>query len=249
MANDDSGDARLALEAIAGEDLLAPTPGDAQLALVRTVLAAVGVLPAVGPIAASLLEVVDTPTGRQHARAIRTLARLVQELQSVVTSNDWRRAMDSEEFDSAVVRAWSAAHEAQVEAKRELIWLALINGWVRTGGDPERDRFLRIVAKYDVEHFQALERLKALAPEPKSWPSVEGEMLPAIGGDQADAHAYVQEFDADGLVRIYDQPRLREEHGGRLPLSVMTDRIALWTERADRLLGFVKHPGAEKLID
>jgi hypothetical protein len=226
-------------------DPFEPTPEDAHLAGVRAVLAGLGLVPVAGSFAGAALEMLESPAERQHARAIRTLFRLIRELEAHVTEGDWRNAIGTDEFDGAYLRSLAAAQLAQSEAKREFMWLALINGYVRTGGDPERDRFLRLIEKYDVEHVQALARLKKLAPTDPSWPDVETKMLPAIGGERFAAYAYVQEFDADGLVRLYFQPRLREERAGGpgyLPYSVQSDAIALWTPRADRFLAFVRDP-------
>lgn len=226
-------------------DPIEPTPGDAHLAAARAVLAGLGLVPVAGSFAGAALEMLESPAERQHARAIRTLYRMVKNLEEVVAVSDWRKAIGTEEFDAAWVRSLSAAQRSQSEAKREFVWLALINGWVRTGGDPERDRFLRLVEKYDVEHFQALFRLRELAPGPKSWPDVEGEMVPKIGGERFAAYAYVQEFDADGLIRRYEQPEVREQYNGRRgdpPFWVHTRDIALWTERANRFLEFVRDP-------
>ena len=224
-------------------DRLEPTSADGHLAAGRAVLAGLGLVPVVGSFAGAALEMLPSPAERQHERALRTLFRVVEELKELVTAADWRRAIGTEEFDAAWVRSISAAQRAQSEAKREFIWFALMNGYVRTEGDPERDRFLRLIERYDVDHVQALVRLKALVPGPKTWLRVESQMLSTIGGERDAAYAYVQEFDADGLVRLYDQPVVGDDvtsrSGSRWGSSTAS---AYWTERANRFLEFVTDP-------
>jgi len=100
------------------------------------------------------------PRSEEHARALQTLWRLRNKLQDAVSAQVWRDAARTEEFNAAVLHALRAAEEASAGQKRELIWFGFINGWVRLGSDPERDRFLRIVANFDLQHFQILEKIK-----------------------------------------------------------------------------------------
>lgn len=215
------------------------TAEDKMFSVSRYVLTGLSEIPFVGTGAAFALEALPTAKERQHARALRTLWTLMHELQDTVTATDWRRATNDEAFDAAALRALRAAEEAQVEQKRELIWFGLMNGWVRLHGTTERDRFLRIVAKYDLRHFQIMEKIQEVSPTPPAWTDMH-TLSEMIGGDRFAARAFIHEMHADGIVRMYDQPETRESN----PSSVSTREIVLWTDAGDRLLEFVKRPNA-----
>lgn len=217
-----------------------PTADDKMLTVSRYVLTGLSEIPFVGTGAALALEALPTAKERQHARALRTLWTLMHELRDTVTATDWRRATNDGAFDAAALRALRAAEEAQVEQKRELIWFGLINGWVRLHGTAERDRFLRIVAKYDLRHFQIMEKMQQISPTPPAWTDMQ-TLTEMIGGDRFAARAFVHETHGDGIVRMYDQPEMRK----RDPSSVNTREIVLWTEAGDRLLDFVKRPKSD----
>lgn len=209
---------------------------DEHLGFIRKALILGSEIPVVGTITALVLENLPSPTERAHARTIQSLQRTVHELREVVTETEWRRAEGTEEFDAAFVRSIRIAEEAFADEKRQLVWFALMNGWVRVNGDPERARFLKLVARYELEHFVALKKIQSSVGESPSWHKVSTELVELIGGDRHVAMAYLQEFDSDGLIRLYDQPELHRD-------SVMTTRIALWTDVADRFLAFVCRPG------
>lgn len=213
------------------------TADDKMLTVSRYVLTGLSDIPFVGTGAALALEALPTANERQHARALQTLWTLMHELQDTVTATDWRRATNDEAFDAAALRALRAAEEAQAEQKRELIWFGLMNGWVRLHGTTERDRFLRIVAKYDLQHFQIMEKIQEVSPTPPAWTDMH-TLTEMIGGERFAARAFIHEMHADGLVRMYDQPEIRKS----VPSSVNTREIVLWTEAGDRLLEFVKRP-------
>lgn len=218
------------MECMSTDDPFTSNAGDHARTVARFTLAGLAEVPFAGTAAALALEALPSASDRQHTRALRTLWRLVHDLQDVVSAQNWRTASGTEAFDAAVVRSLRAAEEANVEGKRELIWYGLINGWVRTSGDPERDRFLRIVAKYDLEHFQILERIQPPLDERPSWSSVASDLVETIGGDRFTARAYLHEFHADGLLRIYDQPSIRRND----PDTIHTNEIALWTDAAEQ---------------
>lgn len=219
------------------DGFLDPTAEDKMLTAARYVLTGLSEIPFVSTGAALALEALSTANERQHARALRTLWTLMHELQDTVTAADWRRAANTEAFDAAALRALRAAEEAHAEEKRELIWFGLMNGWVRLHGTTERDHFLRIVAKYDLRHFQIMEIIQEISPTPPTWTDMH-TLTDLIGGDRFAARAFIHEMHADGIVRMYDQPEIRKSD----PSSVNTREIVLWTEAGDRLLEFVKRP-------
>lgn len=192
-------------------------------------------------------ENIPTPFQRQTQRALKTLWRLMHELQDTVTASDWVRATRNEAFDAASIRSLAAAQEAGTEAKREYLFLGLINGWVRLHGDPSRDRFLRMVAKYELEDFQYLARIQTRAQENgyPAWLRVEGGLVELAGKDisRHAAQGMLHEYDSDGLIRLYDQPRLRKNNSAsREETSADSTSIALWTDVGDALLEFVRDP-------
>ncbi|WP_285362925.1 hypothetical protein [Microbacterium sp. LMC-P-041] len=221
------------------DGFLVPTAEDRILTAARDVLNGLSEIPFVSTGMALALETLPTANERQHARALRTLWSLMHELQDIVTAEDWRRVSSREAFDAAALRALRAAEEAQAEEKRELIWFGLMNGWVRLHGDTERDRFLRIVSKYDLKHFHIMEEIQKVSPTKPTWTKMHW-LTEMIGGDRFAARAYIHEMHADGIVQMYDQPEIRKADRP----SVMTHEIVLWTDAGDRLLEFVKRPVA-----
>lgn len=197
---------------------------------------------AFGPVGSLVGELAPSAAERQMNRAIRTLQDQVQKLLDLGILEEWGQVPLGEEFDAALVRAGRAAQEAAAEQKREFIWYGLINGWVRTNGNPDRDRFQRLIAKYEPEHFDILKQMQTLSlASGGRWCSFEnahGKALVDMLGRERDALlTYMQEFDADGLVSIYDQPEVNKSTD-----QVDTRKVILWRRDGDRLLEFIADP-------
>lgn len=217
------------------------TIGDHSLTVARALSAMV-----LGPAAGLVGELAPSATERQHERAIRALQRVVQKLIDQGTFASWEHVQVGQEYDAAYVRALRAAEEAAAEEKREFIWYGLINGWVRTDGNPTRDRFQRLVGKYDLEHFQILKQMQSMVSESVQWFSFESGdskvLVRDLNLDRDKLLPYIQEFAADGLVMIYDQPDLKQPASG--DIRVQTRKIVLWKRDADRLIEFVSDPNS-----
>ncbi|KZX20386.1 hypothetical protein [Rathayibacter tanaceti] len=219
-------------------DPLDMTDGDFALTIVRMITSVAGEL---GGLANELL---PSATERQHRRAIESLRRLVAELKDQVDELAWRQALMHEEFDAAITRAYRAAIETSAEEKREFIWIGLINGFVRTGGDPARDRLQRLVAKYDLEHFQILREMQRHMSGESNMLAFETSsagktLVGLLERDREELLAYLQEFHSDGLLMVFEQPFLREASNGGY---VTTQKTVLWRPDADRLLTFIEDP-------
>ncbi|WP_068480953.1 hypothetical protein [Pseudoclavibacter helvolus] len=130
------------------------TDGDVLATLTRAGLVMIG------PLGSLLGEFVPSASERQTQRSLRTLERKFEDLREIVTTEMWMKAQATEAFDAAFVRTLHASQETAQEEKREFLWLGLINGWVRPEGDTERHRFLRLVSKYALEHFELLIELQ-----------------------------------------------------------------------------------------
>ncbi|POH66089.1 MULTISPECIES: hypothetical protein [Cryobacterium] len=194
------------------------------------------------PLGSLATELAPSAADRQTKRAIRTLQTLVQDLQLRLDLSTWSPTPTEEELDAAFVRALRAAHETAEEEKREFIWHGLINGWVRTHGNPKRDRFQRLVSKYDLEHFKVLREMRSFVKDDIHWFSFESgsdALVACLNRKRDDLLPYLQEFAADGLVMIYDQPDIRQMSGNP---SVSTRKIVLWKQDSDDLLNFIMDP-------
>ncbi|ANP73041.1 hypothetical protein [Cryobacterium arcticum] len=194
------------------------------------------------PLGSLATELVPSAGDRQTKRAIRTLQTLVQDLQLRLDLDTWSPTPTEEDLDAAFVRSLRAAQETAEEEKREFIWHGLINGWVRTHGNTDRDRFQRIVAKYDLEHFQLLRQMRSLVKDDIHWFSFESgseSLVDCLDRKRDALLPYLQEFAADGLVMIYDQPDIRQRGGEP---SVSTRKNVLWKQDSDDLLNFVMDP-------
>jgi hypothetical protein len=86
--------------------------------------------------------------------------------------------------------------------------------------------------------------MQALVTQDVHWFAFETSrdarpLVDALGRDRNELLPYLQEFDADGLVMIYEQPEIEQASNGPW---VATYKIVLWKSDAQRLLEFVMDP-------
>jgi hypothetical protein len=178
-------------------------------------------IPGAGPLAAEFFrDLVGSRFERRRDEWFKTLADGVEEIERRIGRLEAERAVDREEFVTAVYRASSIAIATHREEKHQFLRNALLNAALtRAAGDDEREVFFNAVEVFTPAHVKVLQILRqplqeleramgANGPEPhggaRGKPLREAVffMCPEIGGNAGLLDAILADLRARGFAHI-----------------------------------------------